>query len=93
MSFCRLLFTCVFVFQIGGNDLTAVLKLNQKVDYESQKNYHLVVRAYDGRNRTGDLRVNVAVIDVNDIAPEFENSEYTRSVFENASIGQCYMSQ
>lgn len=57
------------------------------VDYESQKYYHLVVRAYDGRNLTGDLRVNVAVLDVNDIAPEFQSSEYTTSVFENASIG------
>lgn len=64
-----------------------ILKLNGTLDYETTKQYTLIVRAYDGERRFGDLTVNIAVTDVNDEIPHFEHSKYDAQVQETAIIG------
>jgi len=64
-----------------------VLRLNGTLDYETEKRYRLVVRAYDGAGLHGDLIVNIAVTDVNDMVPVFDQSLYQPQVLENATIG------
>lgn len=63
------------------------LYLNGTLDYETRKSYSFIVRAFDGRGLSGDLRVNIQVDDVNDVIPEFDMSLYSAEVPENATIG------
>lgn len=54
------------------------------LDYEQQTSYSLTLEAKDGGNRTTTANILVNVIDVNDNAPIFEQSEYRRNIREGS---------
>ncbi|CAG2053736.1 unnamed protein product [Timema podura] len=55
------------------------------LDYESQISYSLTFEAHDGGGRVATVNLFVEVEDVNDNAPVFEESKYTRTVREGAT--------
>ncbi|XP_012501263.1 PREDICTED: protocadherin gamma-A12 isoform X5 [Propithecus coquereli] len=65
------------------------LVLERALDREEKAAHHLVVTASDGGDpvRTGTARIRVTVVDVNDNAPAFTQSQYRVSVPENVAVG------
>jgi len=65
------------------------LVLERALDREQKAVHHLVLTASDGGDpvRTGTARIRVMVVDVNDNAPVFAQSEYRVSVPENVAVG------
>ncbi|KAF6281146.1 hypothetical protein mRhiFer1_012671 [Rhinolophus ferrumequinum] len=65
------------------------LVLERALDREENAVHHLVLTASDGGEpvRTGTARIRVIVVDVNDNAPAFAQSEYRVSVPENVAVG------
>ncbi|XP_053768328.1 protocadherin gamma-A12 isoform X9 [Desmodus rotundus] len=65
------------------------LVLERALDREEKAVHHLVLSASDGGDpvRTGTARIRVTVLDANDNAPAFAQSEYRVSVPENAAVG------
>ncbi|XP_017387707.1 protocadherin gamma-A12 isoform X13 [Cebus imitator] len=65
------------------------LVLERALDREEKAAHHLVLTASDGGDpvRTGTARIRVMVMDVNDNAPAFAQSEYRASVPENVALG------
>uniref|UniRef100_A0A8C9ABY7 Protocadherin gamma subfamily C, 5 n=1 Tax=Prolemur simus TaxID=1328070 RepID=A0A8C9ABY7_PROSS len=65
------------------------LVLERALDREEKAAHHLVVTASDGGDpvRTGTARIRVTVLDANDNAPAFAQSEYRVSVPENVAVG------
>ncbi|XP_070426672.1 protocadherin gamma-A12 isoform X9 [Equus przewalskii] len=65
------------------------LVLERALDREKKAVHHLVLTASDGGDpvRTGTARIRVMVVDVNDNAPAFAQSEYRVSVPENVAVG------
>ena len=63
------------------------LAINGALDYEITPSYNLVIRAYDGQGRYGEMRVNVIISDVNDNQPIFNQTRYSARVPENATVG------
>ncbi|XP_019518305.1 PREDICTED: protocadherin gamma-A12 isoform X7 [Hipposideros armiger] len=65
------------------------LVLERALDREEKAVHHLVLTASDGGEpvRTGTARIRVMVVDVNDNAPAFAQSEYRVSVPENVAVG------
>nr|XP_019594579.1 PREDICTED: protocadherin gamma-A12 isoform X4 [Rhinolophus sinicus] len=65
------------------------LVLERALDREENAVHHLVLTASDGGEpvRTGTARIRVIVVDVNDNAPVFAQSEYRVSVPENVAVG------
>ncbi|XP_049833037.1 protocadherin-like wing polarity protein stan isoform X1 [Schistocerca gregaria] len=82
---------------IGGNtqnqfsidSLSGEVSLMKPLDYETTRNYRLVIRAQDGgspsRSNTTQLLVNVK--DVNDNAPRFFTYLFQESVSESVPVG------
>lgn len=66
-------------FKNGG------LKVAKKLDYEKQKSYSLTLEAKDGGGRVTNVNVFVEVDDVNDNAPIFESTEYSRIIRDGAT--------
>ncbi|XP_065199574.1 protocadherin-like wing polarity protein stan [Planococcus citri] len=64
------------------------ISLDKPLDYETMKNYRLVVRAQDGGtpSRSNTTQVLVNVKDVNDNAPRFYASLFQESVLENVPV-------
>ncbi|ESO98117.1 hypothetical protein LOTGIDRAFT_143094 [Lottia gigantea] len=73
----------------GSFDMLVNLIIKKPLDYEKTKNYNLVVRAFDGGSpmRTGDLQVQIKIIDTNDHQPVFNASQYTAFIPENSTVG------
>ncbi|XP_049823743.1 protocadherin-like wing polarity protein stan isoform X2 [Aethina tumida] len=75
--------------QFSIDSLTGDVSLVKPLDYETLRNYRLVIRAQDGgspaRSNTTQLLVNVK--DVNDNAPRFYTSLFQESVLENVPTG------
>ncbi|CAH1153853.1 unnamed protein product [Phaedon cochleariae] len=75
--------------QFTIDSLTGDVSLVKPLDYETIRNYRLVIRAQDGgspaRSNTTQLLVNVK--DVNDNAPRFYASLFQESVLENVPVG------
>ena len=69
----------------GSVDLHLVLK--EKVDRETKELYRVVVAAYDGglQANSGYLTVDVAITDINDNNPTFDNETYHVNVTENVA--------
>ncbi|XP_059773287.1 protocadherin gamma-A12 isoform X12 [Balaenoptera ricei] len=65
------------------------LVLERALDREEKAVHHLVLTASDAGYpvRTGTARIRVVVVDVNDNAPAFAQSEYRVSVPENVAVG------
>ncbi|XP_039692306.1 protocadherin gamma-A12-like [Pteropus medius] len=65
------------------------LVLERALDREEKAVHQLVLTASDGGEpvRTGTARIRVKVVDVNDNAPAFAQSEYRVSVPENVVVG------
>nr|XP_023405679.1 protocadherin gamma-A12 isoform X5 [Loxodonta africana] len=65
------------------------LVLERVLDREEKAVHHLVLTASDGGDpvRSGTARIRVTVVDVNDNAPAFVQSEYRVSVPENVAVG------
>ncbi|XP_054998216.1 protocadherin gamma-A12 isoform X10 [Sorex araneus] len=65
------------------------LVLERALDREEEAVHHLVLTASDGGDpvRTGTASIRVMVVDVNDNAPVFAQTEYHVSVPENVSVG------
>ncbi|KAJ8399248.1 hypothetical protein AAFF_G00412860 [Aldrovandia affinis] len=70
----------------GGKIFNLDLILSDRLDRETTDLYTFTIEAYDGGvpQRTGTLRVQVRVLDENDNAPVFNQSEYHALVWENA---------
>ncbi|NXK93814.1 PCDGF protein, partial [Formicarius rufipectus] len=66
-----------------------VLVLAKALDREEAAFHELVLRAMDGGDpaRTGAMRICVTVLDANDNAPVFSESEYTVRVPEDVPVG------
>nr|CAD7397956.1 unnamed protein product [Timema cristinae] len=62
-----------------------VAEKSKGLDYESQISYSLTFEAHDGGGRVATVNLFVEVEDVNDNAPIFEESKYTRTVREGAT--------
>ncbi|XP_076265474.1 protocadherin-like wing polarity protein stan isoform X1 [Rhynchophorus ferrugineus] len=75
--------------QFAIDSLTGDVSLVKPLDYETLRNYRLVIRAQDGgspaRSNTTQLLVNVK--DVNDNAPRFYTSLFQESIQENVPVG------
>ncbi|XP_030744512.2 protocadherin alpha-8-like [Echinops telfairi] len=65
------------------------LVLRKSLDREEAREHNLVLTATDGGKPelTGTVQLQVTVLDVNDNAPSFQQSEYQVRIFENADIG------
>ncbi|KAK2498190.1 LOW QUALITY PROTEIN: hypothetical protein MC885_008423 [Smutsia gigantea] len=65
------------------------LVLERSLDREEEAVHHLVLTAFDGGDRihSGTARIHVTLVDTNDNAPVFTQSEYHVSVRENAPVG------
>ncbi|XP_040478246.1 protocadherin gamma-A12 isoform X4 [Ursus maritimus] len=73
---------------VDGNKYPELV-LEHALDREQKAVHHLVLTASDGGDpvRTGTARIHVVVVDVNDNAPVFAQSEYRVSVPENVAVG------
>ncbi|NXK43683.1 PCDG9 protein, partial [Piprites chloris] len=72
-----------------GGDQRPELVLAKALDREEAASHELVLRASDGGDpaRTGTARIRVTVLDANDNAPVFSQSEYTVRVPEDVPVG------
>ncbi|KAK2524875.1 hypothetical protein Q9233_009194 [Columba guinea] len=72
-----------------GGDQRPELVLTKALDREEAAFHELVLRASDGGEpaRTGTARIRVAVLDANDNAPVFSQTEYTVRVPEDVPVG------
>uniref|UniRef100_A0A8C5ATQ3 Protocadherin 2 alpha a 15 n=1 Tax=Gadus morhua TaxID=8049 RepID=A0A8C5ATQ3_GADMO len=73
----------------GENRKTPILILQKQLDRESVKNYALLLTAIDGGKppKTGDMKINIDVSDVNDNPPVFTKEAYSLQLKENTPIG------
>ena len=72
------------------NSSTGVVKLVHPLDYESTKEYYLVIRAMDQDPRdprTAKSTLVVYVIDVNDNHPTFLDETTVVDIPENTAVG------
>ncbi|XP_076447693.1 protocadherin Fat 4-like [Babylonia areolata] len=74
-------------FTIDG--ASGVLRTTAILDRESTAQYSALVRVTDDGNPQlhADVKVNIAVNDLNDNAPKFDQAAYNASVTENAPVG------
>ena len=73
--------------------LPGILTVESRLDYETQTSYQLLVRATDAKTTSyEEIYVDVAVTDVNDIAPVFNQSLYLAMISEAAPIGTLVIS-
>uniref|UniRef100_A0A8C9FGK3 FAT atypical cadherin 3 n=1 Tax=Pavo cristatus TaxID=9049 RepID=A0A8C9FGK3_PAVCR len=71
------------------NSKTGAISISESLDYESCKDFYLVVEAKDGGTPalSAVTTVNVNVTDVNDNAPKFSQVVYSAVISEDAVIG------
>ncbi|KAG7321649.1 hypothetical protein KOW79_014507 [Hemibagrus wyckioides] len=69
--------------------LSGLIKLAKPLDFEAEKNHHILIIAKDGAwfSKTGRISVTINVTDINDNPPVFTSTEYMTSVSENSPIG------
>lgn len=72
-----------------NSDLFLDLVVNQQLDREETSNYTLFIQAYDGGSppRTGNLTLNVNILDINDNPPVFTRTSFSATVNETLPIG------
>lgn len=65
-----------------------MIRVISELDYETQKDYELTIRATDGVTGVfAEILVSVVVEDVNDCPPEFSQDLYNVSVSEATPFG------
>ena len=79
------------VFEIGK--VNGELKIVKHLDYERQSSYHVVIGARDGsvRSLASFVMLHIAVIDVNDNAPVFNQSVYLVDIQEELPFNSTVM--
>ncbi|XP_064099901.1 neural-cadherin-like isoform X2 [Macrobrachium nipponense] len=68
------------------DEATGEILVNKVLDYDhpvNDRNFTLRVRVFDGANPPAETNVVIAVTNVNDLQPVFEQSNYTFNVIEN----------
>ena len=75
---CVCIVWCVICASYSGELKTAV-----ELDRETTSHYTLVAAATDGGGLSCSAQVSLTLLDVNDNAPQFGQSELTASVYEN----------
>uniref|UniRef100_A0A665ULJ6 Cadherin domain-containing protein n=1 Tax=Echeneis naucrates TaxID=173247 RepID=A0A665ULJ6_ECHNA len=77
----------------GDQRVSAELVLQKPLDREKQDVIELTLTAIDGGKppKTGTLRIQVNVLDVNDNSPVFSKSLYKVQVVENVNIGTALL--
>ncbi|XP_052077487.1 protein dachsous-like [Mytilus californianus] len=72
----------------GNSWLNLELETKGVLDYESKPVYNLVIRVTDGGDppKSGDVRVNVTIIDANDNPPQFIHTKYSIRVNESIAV-------
>ncbi|XP_030744629.2 protocadherin gamma-A3 [Echinops telfairi] len=77
------------VKSVSGGAKYPELILERALDREEENVHQLVLSASDGGDpvRSGDMRIQVVVLDANDNPPEFPQPEYHVSVLENVPVG------
>ncbi|XP_064191411.1 protocadherin-23 [Anguilla rostrata] len=78
-------------FAIDAHDGDILVKDQSRLDFEERTRVHLVVLADDGR-QTAHCRVAIALLDVNDNPPTFEQRYYKSAVWEG-QIPNTYVMQ
>lgn len=85
-----------YAFSINGKvsglqqqKLLLDLVVNGTLDYETTSKYTLMVEVFDGGNpaRTSTMQVDISIKDTNDNSPIFNQSKYSATIPENATIG------
>ncbi|XP_075266400.1 protocadherin-11 X-linked-like isoform X2 [Convolutriloba macropyga] len=66
------------------------LLVDQELNFEDQSTYMLTIIARDPENE-GSMDISVDIIDINDNAPVFEQSEQTVEILENDPIGKVVL--
>ena len=70
-----------------------VVTVAAPLDYETYTQYQLTVRATDAKTTSfGEINVDVAVLDVNDVPPIFNQSLYLGEISEDAPIDSSVIS-
>ncbi|XP_064100756.1 neural-cadherin-like [Macrobrachium nipponense] len=75
------------------DDATGDILVNKVLDYDHpvyDRNFTLRVRVYDGANPPAETNVVIAVTNVNDLQPVFEQSNYTFTVTENTDCNVTF---
>ncbi|CAF0804287.1 unnamed protein product [Didymodactylos carnosus] len=72
-------------YDINRGDLSLIV--HEQLDREKNASYSFLLVASDGSNRTGFVRVFVAIQDVNDHSPIFDKTHYSVNITENSHIG------
>ncbi|KAL2311128.1 hypothetical protein Nmel_002817 [Mimus melanotis] len=75
------------------NSKTGVISIFEALDFESCKDFYLVVEAKDGGTPalSAVTTVNVNVTDVNDNAPTFSQAVYSAVISEDAAVGDSVL--
>uniref|UniRef100_A0A8C7MI34 Protocadherin 2 alpha b 9 n=1 Tax=Oncorhynchus kisutch TaxID=8019 RepID=A0A8C7MI34_ONCKI len=73
----------------GEDRKTPTLILQKALDREAKRSHRLLLTAIDGGKppRSGDMRITVDVLDVNDNTPVFTKEVYSVTLNENAPLG------
>ncbi|KPJ12580.1 Cadherin-87A, partial [Papilio machaon] len=71
------------------DNVTGVVKIAQRIDYEQVKHLNFTLVAYDSGvpQRSTSASVSIDVVNVNDEEPVFAAAEYDAAVLENADAG------
>ncbi|XP_029571725.1 protocadherin alpha-3-like [Salmo trutta] len=77
----------------GEDRKTPTLILQKALDREATRSHRLLLTAIDGGKppRTGDMRITVDVLDVNDNTPVFTKEVFSVTLNENAPLGTTVM--
>ncbi|XP_048088181.1 protocadherin beta-16-like isoform X2 [Alosa alosa] len=73
----------------SGDNTNIEMMLQIPLDREKKENFSLILTAIDGGNppKSGVMKINIVVLDINDNAPVFAKKRYKASVPENAPKG------
>ncbi|XP_070544624.1 protocadherin Fat 4-like isoform X2 [Ptychodera flava] len=79
------------IFGIHGNNGSIFIADNSGLDFEMRSSFIITVQATDqpieGHGRLSMVNVYIEVIDVNDVMPEFSQSEYQAYINEGVAMG------
>lgn len=69
------------------DSLSGRLKTRAMLDREAREKYNLTVSVKDASSKETIAHVPITVTDINDNAPKFTNTKYSRDILENRGIG------